>query len=108
MRELGTTSRQLHREAGKFAAETGKIDWVIGVEGDAAEMVEGAVAAGVPRAQTRVFGSSEEAAKFLAEFVAPSDLLLVKGSRGVKMERVVESLLALHARELENAGKVRH
>jgi len=108
MRELGATSPQLHREAGKFAAETGGIDWVIGVEGDAAQIVEGAVAAGVPRAQTRIFATSEEAAKFLADFVAPGDLLLVKGSRGLKMERIVETLLAIHAPELENAEKVRH
>jgi UDP-N-acetylmuramoyl-tripeptide--D-alanyl-D-alanine ligase len=108
MRELGATSPQLHREAGKFAAQTGKIDWVIGVEGDAAQIVEGAMAGGVPRSQTNVFASSEEAAKFLADFVAPGDLLLVKGSRGVKMERVVETLLALHAPGLENAEKVRH
>jgi UDP-N-acetylmuramoyl-tripeptide--D-alanyl-D-alanine ligase len=108
MRELGATSPQLHREAGKFAAETGKIDWVVGVEGDAAQIVEGAVAGGVPRSQTRVFASSEDAAKFLANFVAPGDLLLVKGSRGVKMERVVESLLAVRATGLEGAEKVRH
>src|SRR5882762_5056663 len=97
MRELGTVSPELHREAGQFAAKTGKIDWVVGVEGDATQIVEGAVAAGVPRAQTKMFASSEEAAKFLADFVAPGDLLLVKGSRGVKMERIVESLLAAHA-----------
>src|SRR5260221_63488 len=108
MRELGATSPQLHHEAGKFAAQTGRIDWVIGVEGDAAQIVEGAVAAGVPRSQTKLFVSSEEAAKFLAGFVASGDLLLVKGSRGVKMERIVESLLAVHAPELENAEKVRH
>jgi UDP-N-acetylmuramoyl-tripeptide--D-alanyl-D-alanine ligase len=108
MRELGTTSPQLHREAGNVAAQTRKIDWVIGVEGDAAEIVEGAVAAGMPRSQTKVFNSSEDAAKFLADFVAPGDLLLVKGSRGVKMERIVETLLAIHAPDLENADKVRH
>jgi len=108
MRELGATSPDLHREAGKAAAQTGKINWVIGVEGDAAQIVEGAVAAGIPRAQTRIFASSEEAAKFLADFVAPNDLLLVKGSRGVKMERIVETLLGIHAPELENAEKVRH
>jgi UDP-N-acetylmuramoyl-tripeptide--D-alanyl-D-alanine ligase len=108
MRELGTTSPELHREAGRAAAQTGKIDWLIGVEGDAAQIVEGAVGAGLPRAQTKTFSSSEEAAKFLADFVAPGDLLLVKGSRGVKMERIVERLLAMHAPELENAEKVRH
>src|SRR5450755_609058 len=97
MRELGATSPELHREAGAFAAKTGKIDWVIGVAGDGAQIVEGAVAAGLPRARTKFFGSSEEAAKFLLDFVAPGDLLLVKGSRGVKMERVVEGLVAKHA-----------
>jgi UDP-N-acetylmuramoyl-tripeptide--D-alanyl-D-alanine ligase len=108
MRELGATSPQLHREAGTFAAKTGKIDWVMGVEGDAAQIIEGAVVAGIPRSQTRVFTTSEEAAKFLADFILPGDLLLVKGSRGVKMERIVESLLAVHAPELAGAEKARH
>src|SRR5215469_1702231 len=96
MRELGATSSLLHREAGKFAAETGAIDWVIGVAGEAAHLVEAAVAAGTPRSQTRFFDSSDAAAEFLAALVRPGDLLLVKGSRGVKMERIVESLLAKH------------
>ena len=86
----------MHRETGAFAAQTGKIDWVFGVAGDGAQIVEGAVAAGVPRAQTKVFASSEKAAEFLREFLQPGDLMLVKGSRGVKMERVVESLAARH------------
>ena len=94
MRELGGTSPALHCAAGEFAAKTGKIDWVVGVAGDAAQIVEGAVAAGVPKAQTKFFASSEEAAQFLTEFVTAGDLMLVKGSRGVKMERVVESMLA--------------
>jgi UDP-N-acetylmuramoyl-tripeptide--D-alanyl-D-alanine ligase len=96
MRELGVTSPELHREAGVVAAQTGKIDGVIGVAGDGAQIVEGAVAAGVPRAQTKVFASSDEAAEFLREFLQPGDLMLVKGSRGVKMERVVEALAARH------------
>jgi UDP-N-acetylmuramoyl-tripeptide--D-alanyl-D-alanine ligase len=97
MRELGTTSAQLHREAGSFAAKTAKIDWVIGVAGDAALIVEGAVAAGVPKAQTKFFASSEQAAEFLSGFVKAGDLVLVKGSRGVKMERVVDGLLARYS-----------
>ena len=97
MRELGQTSPELHREAGSFAAKTGKIDWIIGVEGHAAQIVEGAVAAGLPRAQTKFFPSAEEAANFLQDFISPGDLLLVKGSRGVKMERIVEALIARHA-----------
>jgi UDP-N-acetylmuramoyl-tripeptide--D-alanyl-D-alanine ligase len=108
MRELGQTSPQLHREAGNFAAKTGKIDWIIGVEGDAAQIVEGAVAAGMPKTQTKVFSSSEEAASFLSDFVTSGDLLLVKGSRGVKMERIVESLLARYAAGAPIPEKVPH
>jgi UDP-N-acetylmuramoyl-tripeptide--D-alanyl-D-alanine ligase len=97
MRELGASSPMLHREAGIFTAKTGKVDWVVGVEGDAREIVEGAVSAGIPRAQTRFFSSSEDAARFLEGLIAPGDMLLVKGSRGVKMERIVEALLTHHA-----------
>jgi UDP-N-acetylmuramoyl-tripeptide--D-alanyl-D-alanine ligase len=97
MLELGTSSAELHREAGKSAATEGNIDWIIGVQGDAAEIVHGAVAAGHPRARTRFFASSGEAAKFILDLVAAGDLLLVKGSRGTKMERIVETIVARHA-----------
>src|SRR5216684_621922 len=90
MRELGTASQELHRQAGQFAAKTGKIDWIIGVAGDAAQIVEGAVAAGLPRARARFFAAPQEAAEFLAGFNVSGDVLLVKGSRGVKMEQIVE------------------
>jgi UDP-N-acetylmuramoyl-tripeptide--D-alanyl-D-alanine ligase len=105
MRELGETSPELHREAGRFAARTGKIDWIIGVGGDAARIVESAVAAGLPAAQTKFFSTSEDAAKFLEDFVVPGDLLLVKGSRGVQMERIVEALIGRHAASTEFSRK---
>jgi UDP-N-acetylmuramoyl-tripeptide--D-alanyl-D-alanine ligase len=109
MRELGSASAELHREAGVFAAKTGKVDWIIAVEGDAAQIIEGAVAAGFPRPQTKFFASSEEAAKFLEEFIASGDVLLVKGSRGVKMERIVEALLTRYAAPGQvPAEEVRH
>jgi len=93
MRELGRTSAELHREAGQFAVSTGRVDWIIGVAGDAKQIIEGAVAAGLSRARTKFFSTSEEAAKFLASFVESGDVMLVKGSRGVKMERIVDALL---------------
>jgi UDP-N-acetylmuramoyl-tripeptide--D-alanyl-D-alanine ligase len=97
MRELGRTSAELHREAGQFAASTGKVDWIIGVAGDAAQIIEGAVAAGLPRKHAKFFPNSEEAAKFLAGFVESGDVMLVKGSRGVKMEHIVDALLTRYA-----------
>jgi UDP-N-acetylmuramoyl-tripeptide--D-alanyl-D-alanine ligase len=109
MRELGASSTELHREAGKFAAKTGKLDWIIGVSGDAAEIVKGAVASGFSAGQTKFFETPEEAAEFLVSILVSGDLLLVKGSRGVKMERIVESLIAQHAARGEFSGEeVRH
>ncbi|HET8923249.1 MAG TPA: UDP-N-acetylmuramoyl-tripeptide--D-alanyl-D-alanine ligase [Candidatus Acidoferrum sp.] len=105
MRELGTASPELHREAGQFAAKSGKIDWIIGVVGDAAQIVEGAVAAGFPRARTKFFATPQEAAQFLENFFVPGDLLLVKGSRGVRMEQIVESLISQHAVPGEFSGR---
>ncbi|MGH9790425.1 MAG: UDP-N-acetylmuramoyl-tripeptide--D-alanyl-D-alanine ligase [Candidatus Acidiferrales bacterium] len=94
MLELGATSAELHREAGRSAAR--RVDWIFGVQGDAAELVEGAVAAGHEPGRARFFGDSEQAAEFLSAFVEKGDLVLVKGSRGVKMERIVEGLKARH------------
>jgi UDP-N-acetylmuramoyl-tripeptide--D-alanyl-D-alanine ligase len=99
MRELGLSSAQLHREGGTFAAKTGKVDFVIGVQGDAAQIVEGAVAAGLPRERTKFFAAPVDAANFLVDLVKPGDVLLVKGSRSVKMERIVEALLGRFAPE---------
>ncbi len=104
MRELGPSSAVLHREGGVFAAKTGKVDYVIGVQGDAAQVVEGAVATGLPRGSTKFFQTPVEAANFLVAFVQPGDLLLVKGSRSVKMERIVEVLLAQFAPEDARPG----
>ncbi len=96
MRELGATSTALHRDAGSFAARTGAIDWIVGVEGDAAQILEGAANAGISRDRLKFFASSADAADFLQKFLRSGDLLLVKGSRGVKMERIVETLLTQH------------
>jgi UDP-N-acetylmuramoyl-tripeptide--D-alanyl-D-alanine ligase len=92
MLELGPSSPELHRETGRAAAAAGNLDWIIGVQGDAESFVQGALAAGYPAARTRFFSSSAEAAEFIANLAVRGDLLLVKGSRGVKMERIVEAL----------------
>jgi UDP-N-acetylmuramoyl-tripeptide--D-alanyl-D-alanine ligase len=96
MLELGPDSLQLHAETGRYAASQ-KLDWVIGVQGAAQGLVQGATAAGVPQDRARFFASSSDAATFVADLLQPGDLLLVKGSRGVKMERVIEALRARFA-----------
>jgi UDP-N-acetylmuramoyl-tripeptide--D-alanyl-D-alanine ligase len=98
MLELGPASPELHREAGRAAAATGKLGWIIGVQGDAENFVRGAVEDGHPAARAKFCASSAEAGAFLENLMERGDVLLVKGSRGVKMERIVEALDSRFAR----------
>jgi UDP-N-acetylmuramoyl-tripeptide--D-alanyl-D-alanine ligase len=107
MLELGPTSAELHREAGRAAASVGKLDWIIGVQGHADNFVRGAVDAGHPSARAKFFASSAEAGAFIENLLERGDVALVKGSRGVKMERIVEALDARFARaDAEHAAPV--
>jgi UDP-N-acetylmuramoyl-tripeptide--D-alanyl-D-alanine ligase len=103
MLELGAASAQLHREAGAQAAAFGNIDWIIGVQGDAAQILRGAAAAGHSPAKQRFFADAAEAAEFLPGFLERGDVVLLKGSRGVRLERVLDSLLA-HGPLAGNSG----
>jgi UDP-N-acetylmuramoyl-tripeptide--D-alanyl-D-alanine ligase len=93
MLELGQDSARLHREAGRHAALE-HLDCIVAVQGNAEQIAKGAVEVGMSRSQVHFFADSSAAAGFLAGLVQPGDLLLVKGSRGVKMERIVEALRA--------------
>ena len=103
MLELGPDSAKLHREAGRCAASR-KLDCIVAVQGNAVEIVNGAIEAGMPASQAHFFDDSTAAAAFLADFVRPGDLLLAKGSRGVKMERIVEALQAKYPLADEDAA----
>src|SRR5580692_7754070 len=98
MRELGESAPELHRECGRSIAALGKIDWIIGVQGPAEEFVKAAVAAGHPAERAKFFQNSDEAGEFLAQFIKPNDLLLLKGSRGVKMEKILQAIDVGHVR----------
>jgi UDP-N-acetylmuramoyl-tripeptide--D-alanyl-D-alanine ligase len=100
MRELGESTPDLHRECGRCVAGLRKIDWIIGVQGPAEEFVKAAVAAGHPAERAKFFANSGEAGEFLAQFIKPNDLLLLKGSRGVKMEKILEAIDAGHVRSI--------
>jgi UDP-N-acetylmuramoyl-tripeptide--D-alanyl-D-alanine ligase len=94
MLELGERSVALHEDVGREAART-KIDVLIAVGGEPAKaMADAAVAAGMPRAKVIYVATSDEAADAAATLVQRGDLLLVKGSRGVRTDRVVDRLKA--------------
>jgi len=90
MLELGDLAEQMHYEAGRNIAQMG-IDLLIGVRGFASQMVRGAKEAGLDQA---VFiEDSDKAAEFLLDEIKTGDLVLIKGSRGVRMEKIVEKFL---------------
>ena len=91
MLELGAESEALHREAGREIAGLG-VEVLWGVRGDALALVEAAREAGMSAESARFFETSGGAAEALASFVRAGDLVLVKGSRGVHTERLVEAL----------------
>ena len=97
MLELGSSSPELHREVGRKCAHSG-VDWAIGVQGDAQFFVEGAVAGGIPPQQARFFSEAKSAGEYCQTLIIPGDVILVKGSRGVHLETVIESLKKLGAR----------
>jgi UDP-N-acetylmuramoyl-tripeptide--D-alanyl-D-alanine ligase len=88
MLELGPTAEDLHRECGRHAAEK-KIDVVIGVRGLAQALAEAACGGGI---QAQFMETPEQAGEWLAQNLRPGDAVLLKASRGVKLERALDML----------------
>lgn len=86
MLELGPEGAALHRAAGEQMAG---LDGVVGVRGLASEIVEGARAKGVA---AQFFESPGEASVWLEQNLRKGDVVLLKGSRGVRLERALEAL----------------
>ena len=91
MLELGNDAPIWHRECGRYAAERG-VDIVVGVQGMAREITAGAAAAGMSDSQIFFFTEVNPAIDFLHRHVQPGDLVLIKGSRGVHLEKMVQAL----------------
>lgn len=89
MLELGDHAEAAHHYVGKIAGESG-LDMLVTVGELSKHISEGARSAG--RCNTHEFSNSEEAAAAMKAEAKPGDVILVKGSRGMKMEKVVEAL----------------
>jgi UDP-N-acetylmuramoyl-tripeptide--D-alanyl-D-alanine ligase len=92
MLELGKAGPELHRETGAKLA--GRADVVVGVGALGREFAQGAGKAGLAASALHDFPDSEAAAREVPSLVQPGDAVLVKGSRGARMEKVVEALVA--------------
>ena len=93
MLELGEHALPAHLEIGRAVKEA-KIDLLV-VVGQLAKLIaRGAIDAGMPVGSVEEFDDSWLAAKEITGKLREQDVVLVKGSRAIKMERIVEGLLA--------------
>ena len=94
MLELGDRASELHAAVGRAAAAA-KVDVLLAVGGaPAAALAGAAVAAGLSKDAVHYFATSAEAAEAAVATTKAGDLVLVKGSRGVRTDLVVDRLKA--------------
>jgi len=91
MLELGSESRAAHREAGGRAATLG-IDYLFLFGSEVAALAEGAEASGMSRERVRHYETKAALAQDLEALLPEHAVVLLKGSRGMRMEEVVELL----------------
>ncbi len=91
MLELGKHTEEAHKSIGGIVKEQADILVVVGPR--AQDIKEGALLAGMSKKNIFEFSNSFLAGEFLKTFVEKNDLILVKGSQGMRMERVVEAIL---------------
>ncbi|MGD0900747.1 MAG: Mur ligase family protein, partial [Thermoguttaceae bacterium] len=92
MAELGPESAAFHWRLGKQVVDLGGADLLIACGQFARHVTAGARAAGMVRARTIPCDTVEDALPYLGQVILPGDVILVKGSRTMDMERLVEAL----------------
>ena len=101
MLELGALSDEAHREVGRMVAAL-PADELVGFGSASALVVEAARVAGL--AEAHHAPTFEDTVAHLLKRLTPGDVVLVKGSRGMRMERVVDALVARLARSDRSSG----
>jgi UDP-N-acetylmuramoyl-tripeptide--D-alanyl-D-alanine ligase len=91
MLELGEESEKLHREAGIWVKEAG-VSYLILIGEEAKFIGEGAIEKGFPPQNVAYFPEKEGVVSFLQELLEEGDIVLVKGSRKLQLEQIVEEL----------------
>jgi UDP-N-acetylmuramoyl-tripeptide--D-alanyl-D-alanine ligase len=93
MLELGRSSDRFHREMGEFAA-TCKFDALVCVGPQAKLIMDAAIAGGMEPARVSHFPDGQAAAAEVTAWLGAGDLVLLKGSRGMRLEKVAKAIEA--------------
>ena len=96
MLELGKRSAAIHHSCGRFIAKSGTIDKLVLFGRHAGYTCKGALKGGMKKKDIIEFKDKSGIADFLKEQASEKDVVLVKGSRSMKMEEVVHGLLDSH------------
>ncbi|MCF8066548.1 MAG: hypothetical protein K9K36_14960, partial [Desulfarculaceae bacterium] len=91
MKELGELAAEMHRQTGLLAAQAG-CRLVVALGEHAEDVAQGAREGGLSPDQTLIFAAMDELLNQIAQLLDARDLVLVKGSRSMAMERVVARL----------------
>ncbi len=101
MLELGNYAESMHREIGaKVANADIDVLWTVGTF--SRFIAEEAIASGMPEERIRSCKTSEEVSSFVASQLKKDDTVLIKGSRGMKLENVVRRIESCFSRRKEN------
>lgn len=92
MLELGKMTEQAHREIGEKVSDVADILVVVGHRSKF--IAEGAIEKGLPEKKIERLDTSKQAAIFLKDTVKAGDVVLLKGSQGIRLERAVEAIMA--------------
>ena len=101
MLELGKYSEEGHREVGRYAAKSGA-NKLITVGERSRDIARSAEEAGMARDNIFEYTDVAEAGRFIQQRIEQGDLILVKGSQGMRLEKIVKEIMAepLRAKEL--------
>lgn len=91
MLELGRHTIEAHKNVGKIAKQNADVLFVVGPR--AQSIKDGAMEAGMKEETIFEFTNSLETGEFIKTFINKGDLVLVKGSQGMRMERVVGEIM---------------
>ncbi len=91
MLELGVCTQAEHYRVGRIAAEKADLIFAYGPNGG--RVIDGALTGGMSASNARAFENREDMAAALRRTVKPGDVLLVKGSRGMHMELILDAFL---------------
>ncbi|MCE5302116.1 MAG: UDP-N-acetylmuramoyl-tripeptide--D-alanyl-D-alanine ligase [Planctomycetaceae bacterium] len=100
MAELGEQSDSLHDELGRRIVDLGRAEWLVACGEFSDQVIRGALAVGMPQDRAVSYPSVDQSASYVCKTIAPGDVVLIKGSRKMCMERLVEAIVGEKKQEV--------